>query len=124
MLAYVDTSVIVAITFEEGDGPQLARQIGNLRLASSPLLEAEMRSACRRERRTFDSDVMRQLAWVHCDRPLSPELDRVFEVGYVRGADAWHLATALYLAPNSSELTFLTLDARQRAVAERLGFTT
>lgn len=32
------------------------------------------------------------------------------------------LATALYLAPDPSELTFLTLDQRQQRVAAALGF--
>jgi hypothetical protein len=40
----------------------------------------------------------------------------------MRGADCWHLATALYVAPNPSELTFLTLDLAQRKVAKTLGF--
>jgi hypothetical protein len=42
----------------------------------------------------------------------------------VRGADCWHLATALYLAPDPGELTFVTLDAHQQSVAKSLGFRT
>jgi hypothetical protein len=41
-----------------------------------------------------------------------------------RGADCWHLATALYLSPDPSALTFLTLDLAQRHVAKALGFQT
>ena len=44
--------------------------------------------------------------------------------GYVRGADLWHLACALYVAASPGELTFLTLDERQRTVAKALGFKT
>jgi hypothetical protein len=46
----------------------------------------------------------------------------LLDAGYVRGADCWHLATALYLAPDAGDLVFLTLDLRQRAVAKTLGF--
>jgi hypothetical protein len=55
---------------------------------------------------------------------LTPELERVFAGGYLKGADAWHLACALYLAEEPAKLAFLTLDRRQRAVARRLGFRT
>ncbi|MEW5918795.1 MAG: hypothetical protein AB1762_20505, partial [Gemmatimonadota bacterium] len=37
-------------------------------------------------------------------------------------ADCWHLATALYLAPDPAELTFVKLDDAQRRVAKSLGF--
>lgn len=47
---------------------------------------------------------------------------RVLGTGYVRGADCWHLATAIYLAGDPAKLTFLTLDDQQRTVAESLGF--
>ena len=62
--------------------------------------------------------------WVDVDRPLSDEIDRVIGAGYVRGADCLHLATALFVARDPRQLTFLTLDTRQRAVARRLGFRT
>lgn len=44
--------------------------------------------------------------------------------GYLRGADLWHVACALYLAEVPSDVTFLSLDDRQRTVAEALGFRT
>ena len=46
----------------------------------------------------------------------------VLDAGQLRGADAWHLACALYLSPEPRELEFLTLDGRQAAVAVALGF--
>ena len=46
----------------------------------------------------------------------------VLETGYLRGADLWHVATALYVSPQSGSLSFATLDARQSAVAEAFGF--
>ncbi len=37
-------------------------------------------------------------------------------------ADCLHVAKALYLSPDPRELTFLTLDVKQRAVAGKLRF--
>ena len=39
-----------------------------------------------------------------------------------RGADLWHIATALYLAREPGAISFVTLNERQRAVAVALGF--
>lgn len=41
-----------------------------------------------------------------------------------RGADLWHMATALYIADPPDDLDFLTLDADRRAAADALGFPT
>ena len=71
-----------------------------------------------------DTRLFDELEVVFPPRTLGPEITRVLEAGYVRGADCWHLATALYLAPDPSELTFITLDERQGAVAKALGFAT
>lgn len=49
-------------------------------------------------------------------------MSRALEVGYLRGADLWHVACALYLVEDAPELSFLTRDERQSAVAEALGF--
>ena len=38
------------------------------------------------------------------------------------GADLWHLAAAIHVTPEPGDLTFLTLDRRQREVAAALGF--
>lgn len=124
MLAYVDTSVVVAIAFNQQGSEHFRATLQGFRPCASPLLEAEWRSACRRESATPNVLDLEPIEWIEVDRSLRGELERVFEAGYVRGADAWHLATALYLAPDPRELTFLTLDDRQRGVAEALGFRT
>ena len=125
MVVFVDTSVILAITFGEADAADLAEQMGTYSaVAASGLLEAELRSACHREGRLLNRVVFDNIDWITPVRPLSTEITRVLDAGYVRGADCWHLATALYLAPHPGELTFLTLDQRQRAVASTLGFAT
>jgi len=45
----------------------------------------------------------------------------VLTAGYVRGADLWHLANALFLSPDRA-IDFVTLDVRQRDLSRRLGF--
>ncbi|MFH1573865.1 MAG: PIN domain-containing protein [Acidobacteriota bacterium] len=123
-LAYVDTSYLVAIAFgEPGAGDLAARMKGFDGLFSSNLLEAEFRSALLREQvcdpgRHFLS----WLTWIFPDRPLTREIDRIAAVGYLRGADLWHLANALFLAPRGRELTFLTADRRQAEIAKKLDF--
>jgi hypothetical protein len=52
------------------------------------------------------------------------EISRVLDAGYVRGADCWHLAAALYLAEDPAHLSFPALNERQGAVAAALGFRT
>ena len=62
------------------------------------------------------------IEWILPDRALAPEFATVLESGYLRGADLWHVATALYVSPQAGSLSFATLDAGQRVVAEALGF--
>jgi predicted nucleic acid-binding protein len=122
-VAYVDTSCLVAIAFGEPGGAAIGRRLDKFEdLISSNLLEAELRSVFRREKTELDAELFSILSWVVPDRPLSPEIDRVLAAGYVRGADCWHLATAVYVAEDPSAMTFLTLDDRQKAVAASLGF--
>jgi predicted nucleic acid-binding protein len=120
----VDTSCLVALAFGE---PQAARVLTRLRrfdrMFASALIEAELMAAFRRERVDADiADFTKDLALVSPDRPLTAELRRTADAGYLRGADMWHVACALFLAPEPRELTFLTLDDDQRTVARRLGF--
>lgn len=124
-VAYVDTSSLVAVAFAEPGYDEVARRLDTYsRLLSSNLLEAELRSVFIREGREFDDGYLSGLDWIIADRPLSLELAAVLEAGYVRGADLWHLATALYIAREPDRISFITLDKRQRTVAERCGFRT
>jgi len=123
--AYVDTSCIVAAAFGERDAAAITRRLARFdRVFSSPLLEAELFSVLVREGREVTDTWSAAIDYVMVDRPLGAELTRVLEAGYLRGADCWHLATALYLAPDPSQLAFVTLDASQRKVAKSLGFVT
>ncbi|MBI4539756.1 MAG: PIN domain-containing protein [Gemmatimonadetes bacterium] len=121
--AYVDTSCFVAIAFGERGARALARRLeGFEELFSSNLLEAELRASFAREGVSTDSELLTWITWVLPDRPLSLEVTRVLSAGYLRGADLWHLACALYLVDSPRELGFVTFDDRQRAVAHQLGF--
>lgn len=123
--AYVDTSVVVAIAFSEASAAAVTRRLREFdEIVASNLVEAELRSVCRRERRAVDLTLLDEVEWIHPSRPLSEQIARVLEAGYVRGADCWHLATALYIAPDPGEIVFLTLDHRQRDIAKALGFAT
>lgn len=54
---------------------------------------------------------------------LVEECSQVLELGYLRGADLWHLTTAVFVAgAHRAELLFISLDDRQRGQAKRLGF--
>ena len=124
-LAYVDTSCLVAITFAEAGATKVAGRLERMdRLFASNLLEAELRSALAREGFSVDpAELLSGITWVYPNRPLSGEFAKIAVEGYVKGADLWHLACALFLAPEPKDLAFLTLDKRQEAVARKLGFT-
>ena len=123
-LAYIDTSCLVAVAFSErGAGAMTTRLRRFDRLLSSNLLEAELRSALVREGvGGTGRDLLSWVTWVYPNRPLTPEFDRILGAGYVKGADLWHLATALFLSPSGAGLSFLTLDSRQGEVATSFGF--
>ena len=124
-IAYVDTSCIAAAAFGEKEAAAIMRRLARFdRVLSSPLLEAELFSALSREGREITDTWSASVEYVIVDRPLGAEVARVLKAGYLRGADCWHLATALFLAPEPSQLAFVTLDAAQRKVAKALGFIT
>jgi len=122
--AYVDSSAVVAIAFGEPGGAALARRLGRLESAyTSNLTEAEVLAALAREGAAAPRSLFSVFSWVLPQRPLGEEIARALKAGRLRGADLWHVACALYLEPDPDELVFLTVDARQKAVASRLGFT-
>ena len=122
--AYVDTSCLVAIALGEAGQARLASRLAEFdQLFSSNLLEAELRATLSREgAQDRGEGLLTWLWWVYPDRPLTPEFEKVLGEGYSKGADLWHLACALYLRDELSEVSFLSLDERQAAVATSLGF--
>ena len=126
-ICYLDSSIAVGALLGDHACAGAVRSIRPAdRLFSSPLLEAEVLAALRRERVALSlaRRLFAAVSFVTPTRSVRPEIEAVLSAGYVRGADAWHLATALYLAGNTRELRFITGDARQRTVAELLGFET
>lgn len=122
-VAYVDTSWLVAVAFDEPGGRQWGRTLAEYDvLVSANLLEAEFRSTLAREEVEGGDSVLARLSWVLPDRPLTTEIERVLRVRYLRGADLWHVAAALFLADDPAALDFLTLDGDQAAAVEALGF--
>jgi uncharacterized protein with PIN domain len=122
-VGYVDSSCLVAVAFAEpGYEALVARLEGLDQFFSSNLLEAELRAAFLREGIAADGALLGRLSWVLPDRALSVEIGTVLSAGYLRGADLWHLACALYLSPDPRELEFVTVDRQQAAVAAIMGF--
>jgi predicted nucleic acid-binding protein len=122
--AYVDSSLLLAIAFGEPGAARLAERLDRFDdVYASNLVEAEVMSALAREAIALpDADAFASLNWTFPDRPLTQEFARILEAGHLRGADLWHVACALYLSPNPRDLSFFTLDARQKRVAAKLGF--
>jgi len=124
-VAYLDSSCLLAVLLGEPGGRRVTAALRRYsRIAASNLLEAEVRAALAREHVVAPSDLFAGVDWVLPDRPLSPEIERVQSVGPLRGADLWHVATALYLDPSVAELVFLTLDRQQQKIAAAVGFAT
>ena len=121
--AYVDTSCLVSVLLNERGSTDVRRRLGRFdELLASTFLEAELRATLHRERVSTLPPILTGLTWILPNRPLGPEITRVLAAGYVRGADCWHLATALYAAQDPASLAFLTLDQSQAAVGGKLGF--
>ncbi len=124
-IAYIDTSALVAIAFGERGAKALAHRLEAFdELFSANLLEAELRASLVREEVSADNTLLSWITWVLPHRPLSREITTVLSTGYLRGADLWHLACALYLVDAPRDASFVTLDDRQLAAATHLGFQT
>ena len=124
-VAYVDTSALLAVAFSEPTSPAVEQRLAQFAsVASSNLLEAELRAGLSREGRVLHPGLLIGIDWVLPVRPLTPELVTVLGAGYLRGADLWHVATALYSTSDPRQVTFITLDRRQAEVAAALGFQT
>jgi predicted nucleic acid-binding protein len=120
---FVDSSVLVAIAFEEPGAQDLrSRLAGFGELLASPLLEAELASALAREESDGTAThLLEALRFLHPPRRLTADIEAALDAGALRCADLFHVASALYASPKA-ELVFLSLDSKQRDVAARLGF--
>ena len=123
-IAYLDTSAVVAIAFGEPGSRAVSQKLEEFsRLISSNVLEAELRAVFSREGAQMEDSFLSAIDWVLPDRPLSAEYRAILRAGYLRGADLWHVATALYVGSDPAHISFITLDNAQQAVASKLGFS-
>ena len=121
--AYIDTSVLTAIAFDEPGAEKCASSLDKFtHLVSSNLLEAEIRAVFKRENLEFQESMIADIEWILPNRTLTPEFSEILQAGYLRGADLAHVATALYFFPQRGSLAFATLDAKQSSIAKELGF--
>lgn len=128
-IAYLDSSYILGILFREERYNAHQKRIKSLNHAVTSLFsQAEIMSSLKREAIEFDSFIQMADAidWLLLGDRLDEELARVFAHGYLRGADAFHLATALWFVgdADTKDCAFLTLDKKQETVAKSLGFST
>jgi hypothetical protein len=94
-------------------------------LFSASLFVAELLATLQREGRPLsEADLfLDAVSLVHPGRSLASECKQILEYGYLRGADLWHLATALFLAGRErDQLLFVSLDNLQRGQARQIGF--
>ena len=121
--AYVDSSVLICIAFREPNWRERELRLNRYAtLVASNLLEAEVKAAHVRSGVPFEPGLLDAIDWLLPDRPLGEEIELAAGSGYLRGADLWHLATALWFSPQPGDVDFLTLDNRQAEVAGTLGF--
>ncbi len=124
-VAYIDTSVFVAVLFEEQKDKHALAQLELFdECVTSFLTEAELYSVCKREKVELDTakSILNAITFIGQESSLAIQYRSLFEMGHLRGADAFHLATALYLSPKRNELTFFSLDQNQIKIAQKLGF--
>ncbi|MEO7964501.1 MAG: PIN domain-containing protein, partial [Gemmatimonadaceae bacterium] len=84
-VAYVDSSCIVALVFNERHASTLRTRMRRFDLlVSSSLLEAEVACALKREERPITDVQWSGVRLIHPDRSLTSEISRVLGAGYLR----------------------------------------
>ena len=122
-IAYVDTSLLTAIAFDEPGAAAHAQRLDEFaRLISSNLLEAELRAAFARENLLFQESAIAGIEWILPDRGLAPEFARCSKQATCEAPTYGMSRRPSMPSPQSGRLSFATLDARQSAVAEALVF--
>ncbi len=124
---YVDTSVLVALHFGQGEARRAARVLRSLDQAISvSLVVPEFLAALKREGRPLgEADhLLGRISLFFPAEALRAECEAALTAGALRGADLWHVAAALAIAgpKRRKEFLFATFDERQREVAKKLGF--
>lgn len=122
--AFVDTSVFSRIALREAGHEEVEALLKEFHeLKASTLLDAELRSVCKRAKLDPASVLgFQDVRWVAPPFALTYQIGRALEEGYLRGADLWHVACALYHRLEVPDLAFVTVDERQADIARALGF--
>ena len=125
MIAYIDTSVFINVLLSQ-QGYKYFHTIMKRckKLLSSPLIEAEVLTTCQRE--NFDQkqaiEALKEITLCFVEKSLIEKYEMILKECNLKGADAYHLATALYLDPSREFLHFLTDDLKQKEAAKKKGF--
>ena len=129
LMAYVDPSALTPIIFGELPEETRIRLERFPILASSALLDAELRATFQDEQQTYRPSLASVIdRWVSPNRRLDEELATVAEIVSLPALPLWHLASAMYLQQRQSltsrryQLAFFTLDEQQETAARELGF--
>ena len=123
MTYFVDTSVFASILLKETGALKFQKKLRAAKtVISSSLLEAELYAICKREKIEFSiiDEALSYISLLFPEKSLKTEYARIFSHGYCRGADAHHIACALYLDPELKNLKFLTADKRQMDIVKAL----
>ena len=122
---YIDSSVLVSMLLQEDQEKRFMTLFeASQGLYSSQLLEAEVYSVAAREDIPPDkaSEFIELVSLIIPQRSLRSEFHKIFQAGYCRGPDAYHIAAALYLDPKKQNLTFVSADMTQNQLASKIGF--
>lgn len=125
-IGYIDTSVLVAMAFDDAGGSFIGRFVSSFeRLYSSNLLEAEFFSAAAKENCLKDATAfIKPIRFIYPDSNLTRFHQRVLEMGQIEGSALHHLSCALYLFQRPEDVFFLSLHPVQATLASRMGFQT
>lgn len=136
MNLYVESSAVLSWLMRESAGQKVSRCLGQASvLATSVLTQLETMRSFHRAVAAGDlhpgqqSELIRLFGqktadwtWLELSNPILARAEEGFPVEPIRSLDALHLASALELSPDTSQLTILSLDQRVRENAVALGF--
>lgn len=125
-IVYVDTSVLGSILFCEPGFEAYQNLLAECKdVFTSALTEVELLSMAKREKVPSHKavDLLENVLFFYPTRSFRKECLSMFEKGYCRGADAYHIASATYLKDRLPFLTFLTADKKQAKLAKLSGLS-
>lgn len=125
MKSYLDTSAFLACVFGQAGGLKLINRLkSSQEVLSDILLLSEAASCFTREKVSLDQ-LERMISWINLvSIPINfKTVKKIIQHGYVKGADLHHLCCAYTLADGAnSQITFVSMNMKQLAVAKSLGF--